>query len=128
MGDHILPDEYVHCDADYADETPREIYQFLNLIRMPPGMHDSYHCTAFSMLYEKNFFTFRRYSRKTRQSTNSRSIPFCRSAGLRTGPHGDGRSCGQHPTVSITHLYIPDRKIPDFEDLFDGAGQDRYRH
>ena len=33
---------------------------------------DSYHCTAFSMQYERQFFTFRRYHRKTRQSTNSR--------------------------------------------------------
>ena len=78
-------DEYVHCDADYADETPWEIgpSEFLNLIRNAAWVcTDSYHCTAFSMLYEKNFFTFRRYSRKTRQSTNSRIDTLLSQCGL----------------------------------------------
>lgn len=34
------------------------------------------------MLYEKNFFTFRRYSRKTRQSTNSRIDTLLSQCGL----------------------------------------------
>ena len=68
-------DEYVRCDEGYADETPWEIgpSEFLNLIRNAEWVcTDSYHCTAFSMLYSRKFFTFRRYMRKTRQSTNSR--------------------------------------------------------
>lgn len=32
----------------------------------------SFHCSAFSIQYEKNFFTFRRFSNTSRQSTNSR--------------------------------------------------------
>lgn len=68
-------DEYVRSDEGYADETPWDVgpAEFLNLIRNAAWVcTDSYHCTAFSMLYEKKFFTFRRYMRKTRQSTNSR--------------------------------------------------------
>ena len=68
-------DEYVRSDEGYADETPWDVgpSEFLNLIRNAAWVcTDSYHCTVFSMLYEKNFFTFRRYMRKTRQSTNSR--------------------------------------------------------
>ena len=68
-------DEYVRSDEDYADETPWAVGpgDFLNLIRNAEWvLTDSYHCTAFSMQYERKFFTFRRYHRKTKQSTNSR--------------------------------------------------------
>ncbi len=68
-------DEYVRSDEDYADETPWSVGpgDFLNLIRNAQWvLTDSYHCTAFSMQYERKFFTFRRYHRKTKQSTNSR--------------------------------------------------------
>lgn len=68
-------DEYVRSDEAYADEIPWEVGpdHFLNLVRHAKWvLTDSYHCTAFSMQYERNFFTFRRYQRKTRQSTNSR--------------------------------------------------------
>lgn len=68
-------DEYVRSDEDYADETPWAVGPggFLNLIRNAQWvLTDSYHCTAFSMQYERKFFTFRRYHRKTRQSTNNR--------------------------------------------------------
>ena len=66
---------YVRSDEDYADETPWAVGpgDFLNLIRNAQWvLTDSYHCTAFSMQYERKFFTFRRYHRKTKQSTNSR--------------------------------------------------------
>ena len=47
--------------------------QFLNLIRNAKYVcTDSFHCSAFSIQYEKNFFTFRRFSNTSRQSTNSR--------------------------------------------------------
>ena len=68
-------DEYVRSDEGYADEIPWQVGpgEFLNLIRNAEWvLTDSYHCTAFSMQYEKKFFTFRRYQRKTLQSTNSR--------------------------------------------------------
>ncbi len=68
-------DEYVRSDEGYADETPWDVgpAEFINLIRNAAWVcTDSYHCTVFSMLYERRFFTFRRYMRKTRQSTNSR--------------------------------------------------------
>lgn len=78
-------DEYVRSDCGYADETPREIgpSEFLNLIRHAAWVcTDSYHCTGFSILYERNFFTFRRYSRKTLQSTNSRLDTLLEQCGL----------------------------------------------
>ncbi len=68
-------DEYIKTDEEYADETPYNIdpADFLNLIRNAEYVcTDSFHCTVFSILYKKEFFTFRRYSGKTSQSTNSR--------------------------------------------------------
>ena len=68
-------DEYVKSDESYADETPYDIdpADFLNLIRNAEYVcTDSFHCSVFSILYKRPFFTFRRYTRKTRQSTNSR--------------------------------------------------------
>ena len=68
-------DEYVKIDDEYADYSPYNInpFDFLNLVRNAEYIcTDSYHCSVFSILYEKEFFAFRRYTRKTKSSTNSR--------------------------------------------------------
>lgn len=68
-------DEFVKSDEGYADESPYDIdpADFLNLIRNAEYIcTDSFHCSVFSILYKKPFFTFRRYARKTKSSTNSR--------------------------------------------------------
>lgn len=70
-------DEFVKSDEGYADETPYDIdpADFLNLIRNAEYVcTDSFHCSVFSILYKREFYTFRRYNRNTRQSTNSRLI------------------------------------------------------
>ncbi len=73
----VLPhlDEFIKEDEHYGDEKLYDIdpADFLNLIRNAEYVcTDSFHCTAFSILYRKKFFTFRRFTEKTRQSTNSR--------------------------------------------------------
>lgn len=68
-------DEFVKSDEGYADETSYDIdpADFLNLIRNAEYVcTDSFHCSVFSILYKRQFFTFRRYNRNTKQSTNSR--------------------------------------------------------
>lgn len=78
-------DEYVKSDENYADETPYDIdpADFLNLIRNAEYVcTDSFHCSVFSILYRRPFFTFRRYARKTRQSTNSRLDTLFRMVGI----------------------------------------------
>lgn len=78
-------DEFVKSDEGYADETPYDIdpADFLNLIRNAEYVcTDSFHCLVFSILYKKEFFTFRRYSRNTRQSTNSRLDTLFKIAGI----------------------------------------------
>lgn len=79
-------DEFIKSDEGYADETPYDINpaDFLNLIRNAEFVcTDSFHCTVFSILYCRKFFTFRRYERKTRQSTNSRLDTLFNSLGIK---------------------------------------------
>ena len=78
-------DEFVKSDEGYADETPYDIdpSDFLNLIRNAEYVcTDSFHCSVFSILYKRRFFTFRRYSRNTKQSTNSRLDTLFNMAGI----------------------------------------------
>lgn len=68
-------DEFVKSDEHYADIMDYDVdpADFLNLVRNASYVcTDSFHCSVFSILYRKPFFTFRRYTRKTRSSTNSR--------------------------------------------------------
>ena len=79
-------DEFVKCDEDYADETPYDVdpADFLNLIRNASYVcTDSFHCSVFSILYKKKFFTFKRYERATKQSTNSRLDTLFGSLGIK---------------------------------------------
>lgn len=78
-------DEYVKSDDEYADMTPYNVdpADFLNLIRHARYVcTDSFHCSVFSILYEREFFTFRRYTRKTKSSTNSRLDTLFNIAGV----------------------------------------------
>ncbi len=69
-------DEYVKYSDKFADETPYDIgpKEFLNLIRNAEYIcTDSFHGTVFSLINNKKFFTFERYSSKNgKVSTNSR--------------------------------------------------------
>lgn len=79
-------DEYVKSDEGYADYTPYNVdpADFLNLIRNAQYVcTDSFHCSLFSMLYKKEFFTFKRYARKTKSSTNSRLDTLFNLAGVK---------------------------------------------
>lgn len=68
-------DEYVKEDEECSDVKLYDIDpgQFLNLIRNAKYVcTDSFHCSVFSIQYEKEFFTFRRFASGNKQSTNSR--------------------------------------------------------
>lgn len=68
-------DEYIPADEGFADEAPYDVgpREFLNYIRNAEMVFtDSFHCSVFSILYKKQFFTFSRFSEHERQSTNTR--------------------------------------------------------
>jgi len=68
-------DEYIKGDVGFADYTPYDVgpKEFVELIRDAEYVFtDSFHCTVFSMLNGKKFFTFPRYSNDGPASTNGR--------------------------------------------------------
>lgn len=78
-------DEYVKSDKGYADETPYDVdpADFLNLIRNASYVcTDSFHCSVFSILYRRKFFTFRRFASNNKQSTNSRLDTLFKLSGI----------------------------------------------
>ena len=68
-------DEYVKSDEGFADYTPYNVgpKEFVELIRDAECVFtDSFHCSVFSMLNHKRFYTFPRYSQDGSVSTNGR--------------------------------------------------------
>ena len=68
-------DEYVKYSDKFADIKPYNIgpSEWINLIKNAEYIcTDSFHGTVFSLIYNKLFFTFRRYKSNTKVSTNSR--------------------------------------------------------
>lgn len=68
-------DEYIKSDEGFADYPLYDVspLDFISLIRDAQFvLTDSFHCTVFSTLFEKPFFSFRRYNNDSQVSTNSR--------------------------------------------------------
>lgn len=68
-------DEYISSDENFPDIAPYNVgpKEFIRLIRDAEYIFtDSFHCTVFSLLYSKDFFTFRRYDNDSIVSTNGR--------------------------------------------------------
>lgn len=78
-------DEYIHSDNKFPDYAPYNIgpAEFIQLIRDAEFVFtDSFHCSVFSMLHAKNFFTFRRYKSDSTVSTNGRLYSLLSMVGL----------------------------------------------
>ncbi|MCH5175528.1 MAG: polysaccharide pyruvyl transferase family protein [Prevotellaceae bacterium] len=68
-------DEYIKSDEGFADDALYDVspLDFVALIRDAQYvLTDSFHCTVFSSLFCKSFFSFRRYNNDSIVSTNSR--------------------------------------------------------
>ena len=68
-------DEYVKEDNKFADFSPYDVNpgDFLNLIKNAEYVcTDSFHCSVFSVIFKKLFFTFNRFDASKKQSTNTR--------------------------------------------------------
>lgn len=79
-------DEYIKSDVGFPDYTPYNVgpKEFIRLIRDAEYVFtDSFHCSVFSMLHAKKFFTFRRYSNDSIVSTNGRLYSLLSLAGLK---------------------------------------------
>ena len=68
-------DEYVKYSDEFADITPYDVgpSEFVNYIRNAEYVcTDSFHGTVFSLINNTKFFTFERFNKKSKMSTNSR--------------------------------------------------------
>lgn len=78
-------DEFIKTDVGFADEAPYNVgpKEFIQLIRDAEFVFtDSFHCSVFSMLHQKTFFTFRRYNSEGNVSTNGRLYSLLSLVGL----------------------------------------------
>ena len=68
-------DEYVPEDENFGDEAPYYVgpNEFVKYISQAAYVcTDSFHCTAFSIQFQKPFMTFYRFSSKSKTSKNTR--------------------------------------------------------
>lgn len=76
---------YVRGDERFVDEAPKNIgpFEFLNLIKYAKYVcTDSFHGCVFSTIYEKNYYTFKRFSDQDKMSTNTRVTNLLERFGL----------------------------------------------
>lgn len=78
-------DQYIPADETFGDAAPYDVApdRFLNLLRNASAVcTDSFHGMAFSIIFEKQFVVFDRYSADARYSKNSRIDSLCTNLGL----------------------------------------------
>lgn len=78
-------DEYVKYSDEFADEVPYNVgpSEFINYIKNAEYVcTDSFHGTVFSLIYNKEFFTFERFNKNSKMSTNSRIYSLLSIVGL----------------------------------------------
>ena len=78
-------DQFIETDEHYADYTPWDISpaDFVNLVKYAEYVcTDSFHGTVFSIIYSRNFFTFKRFNKKASLSTNTRITSLLTRIGL----------------------------------------------
>ena len=84
-------DQYVPADETFGDEAPYNVgpIEFLNLLRNAKYVcTDSFHGTAFSVIYHKQFIVFNRYSNQYKHSKNSRIDTLCANLGVSNRRYG----------------------------------------
>lgn len=80
-------DEYVKYSDKFADITPYNVgpKEWINMIKNAEYVcTDSFHATVFSILFNRYFFDFRRFSQKNKNNTNSRLDSLLNIAGIST--------------------------------------------
>ena len=80
-------DQYIRSDEEYVDYAPYDVSpaDFVNLVKNANYVcTDSFHGTVFSIIYNRDFFTFKRFSDKATLSTNSRIDTLLGQMGLQS--------------------------------------------
>ncbi len=78
-------DEFVKYSEKFADETPYDVgpAEWINMLANAEYVcTDSFHGSVFSLIFNKTFFSFRRFTKKSKFSTNSRLDTLLNVVGL----------------------------------------------
>lgn len=117
-------DEYIKSDEGFAtyplyDVSPLDFIALIRDARFV--LTDSFHCTVFSTLFEKPFFSFRRYNNDSLVSTNSRIYSLLDTFGiperLLTGKEEIGQCLNMSIAFPKVHKNIDDLRQKSIEML-----------
>ena len=112
-------DEYVKYADMFADETPYDIgpSEFLNLIRNAEIIcTDSFHGTVFSLINNRKFFSFRRHTKNSKMSTNSRLDSLLEIVDLKERLLDGNESVQDVLKLNINYDEV-NKKLEDFREL-----------
>lgn len=105
-------DRFVQFDEDFGDYAPYDVgpERFLNILRNAKYVcTDSFHGTAFSVIYEKKFIVFNRYTDTSQNSKNSRIDSVCENLKLSNRRYRGVDTITKMVTADIDYGFVNDR-------------------
>ncbi len=111
-------DRYVAGDETFGDIAPYDVdpVRFLNILRGASYVcTDSFHGTAFSVIFEKKFVVFDRYSDRSSNSKNSRIDSVCKNLGLSERRFSQGADILDIMERDIDHTYTA-KKMAEYRE------------
>jgi hypothetical protein len=102
-------DQYVPGDEKFGDYAPYDVdpVRFLNILRNADYVcTDSFHGTAFSIICEKQFLVFNRYSEQSSNSKNSRIDSVCYNLHLESRRFYGGQNMEEVMNAQIDYQHV----------------------
>lgn len=109
-------DQYVSADETFGDYAPYDVSPdlFLNILRNASAVcTDSFHGMVFSVIYEKHFLVFDRYSANARHSKNSRIDSLCANLGLQDRRYSGMEDIRQKMESSIDYVSVAETLLAE---------------
>ncbi|MBE6622774.1 MAG: polysaccharide pyruvyl transferase family protein [Ruminococcaceae bacterium] len=107
-------DKYVADDDNFGDIAPYDVdpARFLNILRNAEYIcTDSFHGTAFSIIFEKKFVVFDRYNNKSSNSKNSRIESVCENVGLKDRRYTGVENISQIMEKNIDYTAVSEKVL-----------------
>ena len=105
-------DEYVDDDESFGDVAPYDVdpVRFLNILRNAAYVcTDSFHGTAFSIIFEKQFMVFDRYNNQSSNSKNSRVESVCANVDLKNRRYTDIEHISEMMAQAIDYVAVTEK-------------------
>lgn len=114
-------DRYVADDEKFGDYAPFDVdpNRFLNILRNATYVcTDSFHGTAFSIIYEKKFIVFDRYANASSNSKNSRIDSVCSNLGVEDRRFNEKADITELMENEIDYKGVQEKLLPFSEHTF----------